>query len=400
MPKASTMPPGMTPGMTPGMNRRMFLAGSTVAVGSSMMLPSLAGATTPAAGTMVPPAYGPMAGVAKLNANENPYGPSPSAIKAMDAAMRKGAYYVNDSVTRLKAMIAERHGLTPDYIMLSSGSSGGLTYLAQAVSGSGKILGPDLFWDTTSRMGTRQQGEIKRLPKSSDLAINLAAMEDAISDDVAMVQITNPNNPTGMVLPPDELMAFTKRASKKALILLDEAYNELTDDPDANGMVPLVKQGYNVVVARTFSKIYGLAGMRVGYLIAAPEKIEMISKYALGDYSLNQAGVAAAVASYDDEPFLAYSKAKVVEAREIISAGLKANGLTVLPSSTNFMFVNLGNRSAEDFRAAMAERNVLIRGIYRDYTQWSRVSMGMIKDVEQYVAALPAALAATPEISV
>jgi histidinol-phosphate aminotransferase len=195
-------------------------------------------------------------------------------------------------------------------------------------------------------------------------------------------------------------MAFTKRASKKALVLLDEAYNELTDDPEVNGMIPLVKQGYNVVVARTFSKIYGLAGMRVGYLIAAPEKIEMISQYALGDYSLNQAGVAAAVASYNDEPFLAYSKAKVVEAREIISAGLKANGLTALPSSTNFMFVNLGKRSAEDFRAAMAARNVLIRGIYRDYTQWSRVSMGVIKDVEQYVAALPAALAATPEISV
>jgi histidinol-phosphate aminotransferase len=396
MSKVSTV----TPKMTPKMNRRMFLAGSSVAVGSSMVLPGLAGAATPALTAMAPPAYGPAVGVAKLNANENPYGPSPSAIKAMDAAMRKGAYYVNDSVTRLKAMIAERHGLTPDYILLSSGSSGGLTYLAQAVSGSGKILGPDLFWDTTSRMGTRQQGEIKRLPKSSALAINLAAMEDAITDDVAMVQITNPNNPTGMVLPPEELMAFTKRASKKALVLLDEAYNELTDDPAANGMIPLVKQGYNVVVARTFSKIYGLAGMRVGYLIAAPEKIAMISQYALGDYSLNQAGVAAAVASYNDEPFLAYSKAKVVEAREIISAGLKANGLTALPSSTNFMFVNLGNRSAEDFRAAMAARNVFIRGIYRDYTQWSRVSMGVIKDVEQYVAALPAALAATPETPV
>ncbi|MCR9259179.1 MAG: aminotransferase class I/II-fold pyridoxal phosphate-dependent enzyme [Pseudomonadaceae bacterium] len=380
-------------------NRRMFLAGSSAAIGSSMVLPGLA-AAAPGAMVSSAPAYGPLPGVAKLNANENPYGPSPAALKAMDAAMRKGAYYVNDSVTRLKAMIAERHGLTSEHILLSSGSSGGLTYLAQAVSGSGKILGPDLFWDTTSRMGTRQQGEIKRLPKASDLAINLAAMEDAISDDVAMVQITNPNNPTGMVLAPDELVMFTKRASKKTLVLLDEAYNELTDDPEANSMVPLVKQGYNVVVARTFSKIYGLAGMRVGYLIAAPETIEMISQYALGDYSLNQAGVAAAVASYDDEPFLAYAKAKVVEARGLISEGLAANGLSALPSSTNFMFVDLGKRSAEDFRAAMAQRNVLIRGIYRDYTQWSRVSMGEIKDVQQYVAALPSALDEIPEVAV
>ena len=379
-------------------NRRMFLAGSSVAVGSSMVLPSLAVAAPGATPTAL--AYGPLPGVAKLNANENPYGPSPAAIKAMDAAMRKGAYYVNDSVTRLKAMIAERHGLTPEHILLSSGSSGGLTYLAQAVSGSGKILGPDLFWDTTSRMGTRQGGEIKRLAKSSDLAINLAAMEDAISDDVAMVQITNPNNPTGMIVPAEELVAFTRRASKKTLVLLDEAYNELTDDPQANSTIPLVKEGYNVVVARTFSKIYGLAGMRVGYMMAAPETIEMISQYALGDYSLNQAGVAAAVASYDDEAFLAFSKAKVVEAREIISEALTANGLSALPSSTNFMFVDLGKRSAEDFRVAMAERNVLIRGIYRDYTQWSRVSMGMIKDVEQYAAALPSALDAIPEVAV
>lgn len=363
-----------------------------------MVLPSLAVAAPGATPTAL--AYGPLPGVAKLNANENPYGPSPAAIKAMDAAMRKGAYYVNDSVTRLKAMIAERHGLTPEHILLSSGSSGGLTYLAQAVSGSGKILGPDLFWDTTSRMGTRQGGEIKRLAKSSDLAINLAAMEDAISDDVAMVQITNPNNPTGMIVPAEELVAFTRRASKKTLVLLDEAYNELTDDPQANSTIPLVKEGYNVVVARTFSKIYGLAGMRVGYMMAAPETIEMISQYALGDYSLNQAGVAAAVASYDDEAFLAFSKAKVVEAREIISEALTANGLSALPSSTNFMFVDLGKRSAEDFRVAMAERNVLIRGIYRDYTQWSRVSMGMIKDVEQYAAALPSALDAIPEVAV
>jgi histidinol-phosphate aminotransferase len=381
----------------------MFLAGSSAAIGASaigsgMVLPSMAAAAPGAIAAA--PAYGPLPGVAKLNANENPYGPSPAALQAMDAAMRKGAYYVNDSVIRLKAMIAERHGLTPAHILLSSGSSGGLTYLAQAVSGSGKILGPDLFWDTTSRMGTRQQGEIKRLPKASDLAINLAAMEDAISDDVAMVQITNPNNPTGMVLDPDELTVFTKRASKKTLVLLDEAYNELTDDPEANSMVPLVKQGYNVVVARTFSKIYGLAGMRVGYLIAAPETIEMISQYALGDYSLNQAGVAAAVASYDDEPFLANVKARVIEARGLISEGLAANGLSALPSSTNFMFVDLGKRSAEDFRAAMAQRNVLIRGIYRDYNQWSRVSMGEIEDVQQYVAALPSVLDAIPEVAV
>ena len=98
------------------------------------------------------------------------------------------------------------------------------------------------------------------------------------------------------------------------------------------------------------------------------------------------------MASYDDEAFLNYSKSQIVQGREMIIEGLKANGLSALPSSTNFMFVDLGRRNAEEFRAAMAERRVLIRGIYRDYTQWSRVSMGMLEDVEDYVAALPPVL--------
>ena len=210
-----------------------------------------------------------------------------------------------------------------------------------------------------------------------------------------MVHVTNPNNPTGMVLDSDELRAFCSRASEKCTVLVDEAYNELTADPAASTMIPLIKAGKNVAVARTFSKIYGLAGMRVGYMIAKPELLEKVKQFGLGDYGLNQAGVAAAVASYNDHAFLEYSKAKIVEAREMVTEGLQQNGLTALPSETNFMFVNLGAKNAESFRKAMADRHILIRGIYRDYTHWSRVSMGKLEDVQQYVDALPAALQVT-----
>ena len=174
--------------------------------------------------------------------------------------------------------------------------------------------------------------------------------------------------------------------------MIDEAYNELTDDPDANTMIPLIKEGYNVVVARTFSKIYGLAGMRVGYLIADPEMIEKISSFGLGDYSLNQAGVAAAIASYNDEKFLKYSKAKIVEARDMLQDAVKENGLKPLSSSTNFMYVDLGSLNAEEFRKEMEKERVLIRGIYQDYVNWSRVSTGKIADVKQYIRALPRVL--------
>ena len=371
-------------------SRRSFFIGAAVTGVST-----LASARTFSLDTLPINLFGPASGVAKLNANENPYGPSPKAVKAMVESSAYGAYYVRKSAQRLREMIAERHDLSPDYVVLSSGSSGVLTYLALASSQQGKILAPDLFWDTTSLMGVRNSSNgIVRLPKSPTLSIDLKAMEAALDSDISMVHVTNPNNPTGMVLDSDELRAFCTRASEKCTVLVDEAYNELTVDPAASTMIPLVKAGKNVAVARTFSKIYGLAGMRVGYMIAKPELLEKVTQYGLGDYGLNQAGVAAAVASYNDEAFLKFSKTKIIEAREMVSEAIQRNGLTALPSETNFMFVNLGTKNAELFRQAMAEQNVLIRGIYRDYTHWSRVSMGKLEDVRMYVDALPAALEA------
>jgi histidinol-phosphate aminotransferase len=261
-----------------------------------------------------------------------------------------------------------------------------------AASKQGSILGPDLFWDTTANKAVQQGGEIVRIAKTPDLAIDLDAMYDAIDDSVAMVQITNPNNPTGMLLDGDALRAFCRKASKKCIVLVDEAYNELTEDPEYNSMVPLIREGHDVVVARTFSKIYGLAGMRVGYMIASPENTERVNRFGLGDYAMNQAGVAAAVASYDDFGFLAISKSKIIEAREMVTQATSELGLKPLPSQTNFVFVDLGSLDAEVFRQKMAARNVLIRGVYRDYTNFSRVSMGRLADVERYVKALPAVL--------
>ena len=373
-------------------SRRSFLGSSVAAAGLATGV-AVSGVSTASAETTKSPAYGPAAGVAKLNANENPYGPSPAALKEAFEATRLGAYYVGASVPMLKAMIAERHGVTPEHIALSSGSGGVLTYIATAAGAKGNILTPDLFWDTTARMGTRHAGEVVRLPKDDGLAIDLDAMFAAIDDTISMVQVTNPNNPTGLVLDGEALRAFCKRASRKATVLVDEAYNELTEDPEYTSMVDLVREGYDVIVARTFSKIYGMAGMRVGYTIASPETTEkMILDYGLGSYAMNQGGLAAAVASYNDLAFLEMSKSKILEAKDMISSGLKEAGLSALPSATNFMFVNLGALNAETFRQKMAERNVHIRGIYRDYNNWSRVSMGRLEHVQMYVDALPAVL--------
>jgi histidinol-phosphate aminotransferase len=378
--------------MTIDLNRRGFLFGAAgVAAATTALRSGVALAQQKV--TRLTPMYGPAPGVAKLNANENPYGPSKAALAAMQEAGASGAYYAGESARALQAMIAERNGVAPENVLISSGSSGALAAVAINAAQTGNILGPDLFWDTTSRSIERQGiGEIVRLPKHPTLDIDLDAMYASIDDSISMVQVVNPNNPTGVMLDSDKLRAFCIKAAKKATVLVDEAYNEVTDAPEANTMVSLVREGHDVIIARTFSKIYGLAGMRIGYIIASEEQIDNISKYGIGGYGLNQAGLAAAIASYEDEAFMDMSRSKIREGREMVYAALKENGLSGLPSQTNFIFADLGDINAQDFREAMEKEKVLIRGIYRDYTNWSRVSMGKLEHVQMYVDALPKVL--------
>ena len=384
--------------MTHNPSRRIFLGGSlaATAAGTTGIITPASLAASPAM-DMPKVMYGPKTGIAKLNANENPYGPSPAALKAIaDASSSGGAYYAYNAGMYLTDMIAEEYGLSAKNISVTAGSSLILAFAALAATSKGVILGPDLFWDTTSKAPIRQGGpKIKRVANTADLDIDLDAMYNAIDDNVAMVHICNPNNPTGKILDPEKLKAFCIKASKKTLVLVDEAYNELIEDGPSHSMIPLIKQGHNIIVARTFSKIYGLAGMRVGYMLGSEENMSFINNFGLGGYSLNQAGLAAAIASYKDEAFKDFSREKVAQAKDMILTAVKENGLSALPSSTNFVFVNLGESGdANVFRQAMAEQNVLIRGQYRTYKPWSRVSTGRIEDVKMYVDAIPKALEA------
>ena len=338
--------------------------------------------------------YEPKLGFAKLDSNENPYGPSPKALEAINKASKRGAYYVKASGKFLREMIAEKHNLSPDHVMLSSGSTAVLANIAFAAIKEGHILAPDLFWDITAKTASEVgKFELKRLPSNKNHQIDLDTMDKALSEDVSLIQITNPNNPTGLIVESKKLYEFCKRASKKSLILIDEAYNELTDNPDTSTMIPLVREGENIIITRTFSKIHGLAGMRIGYSIANPEILRKIRRFGIiGDWTTNQTGIAAAIASYDDNAFLAYSKSKIIEAREMVMDALKENGLNALPSWTNFIFVNLGNRDADKFKIGMAKRNIAIQGSYDKHIHWSRVSMGKIRDVQRYINAMPAVL--------
>ncbi|WP_066479550.1 MULTISPECIES: pyridoxal phosphate-dependent aminotransferase [unclassified Sphingomonas] len=364
------------------LSRRAWLGAAAVAGGGAIAATRSAYAFPSAE----PPVFGPAPGVALLSRNENPFGPAPSAIRAMADAAGKGCYYSDGGLRRLTDMIAERFAVSRDHVVIGNGSTEVLSAIALAYKDKGAILGADLFWDTTVQYAERQGAKVLRVPLAADMGVDLDAMAAAVTPDIALVHLCNPNNPTGMLIDGDQVRAFVRKVGPKATVLVDEAYNELTDRPEHHSVADLVKAGENVVVCRTFSKIYGMAGLRVGYALARPEVAKRVSEH-LMSFGGNSAGLAAAIGSYGDIAFLNYSKARIVEGRGMIMDAVKAAGLAALPSQTNFVFVKVPDANA--VQKAMAARSVMIRGSYGKWTQWSRVSTGRIEDVQRYAAALP-----------
>lgn len=362
--------------------RRSFLAGASLATGlSALPVPALA-----AAAPKAEPLFGPKLGQALLSRNENPYGPAPSALKAIAETAQMGCYYTDRGLERLTAMIAERHAVSPKQVVIGDGSTEILCAIALAWGRKGAILCPDLFWDTTVLYGERQGVQSIRVPLAADMNVDLPAMTARLSEGVSLVQICNPNNPTGMLIPSADLRSFAATVTPRATLLVDEAYNELTDRPDDSSMIDLVRAGADVIVCRTFSKIYGMAGLRVGYAITSEENVATIRSH-LMSFGGNLAGVAAAIASYNDTGFLDQSRAAVLEGRAMIMDAVAKAGLTALPSQTNFVFVAVPDANA--LRDAMADKGIAIRGAYGSWAGYSRVSTGKMEDVARYATALP-----------
>lgn len=368
--------------MTLELDRRSLLGAASV--GAALMMSDSAAIAKVAEAKK--PLFGPAPGIALLSRNENPYGPAPSAIKAIYDTASKGCYYADVGLKTLTEMIAERHGVGTENVVVSSGSTEVLCSVALAWADKGAILCPELFWDTTVNYGAKKGADVVRVPLADDMGIDLDAMTAALSPEIGLVHICNPNNPTGMVLDGDDLRGFIRKSSGDATILVDEAYNELTDKPEYSSVVDLVKEGHDIIVCRTFSKIYGMAGMRVGYAITSPENAEKIRGY-LMSFGGNMSGLAAAIASLNDTGFTRYSKNRIVEARSSIMDTLDGLGMEVLPSQTNFLYVKVPD--ADTVQAQMAQRDIMIRGSYGDqWKSWSRVSTGKIEDVERYNTAL------------
>ena len=377
-------------------SRRFMLAGGLSASAAT----GLAGCTTasssaiaaqgafPANGVPDPYLLGPKEGVALLSRNENPYGPSKSALKMVEYAASKGAYYTSrEATTMLMDMIAEKNGVSPEQVVLSTGSGEVLSAIAMIYGKKGPVVAPRLFWDTTALYAVNQGvGSIDRVPLGADMSINLPAIEAKASSGTGLVQLCNPNNPTGLVADAATLKAAVKRMAAKTTVLIDEAYIELADDPDANTCVGLINEGHDVIVTRTFSKIYGMAGLRMGYSISSVETAEKIRGVVMSWSPCTS--YAAAIGAYQDDKFIDFSKKKIIEAREMVNVTIDTLGLERLPSQTNFVYFKSG-KEANDVQKAMNAKLISIRGQYMDYNEWTRVSMGKIEDVERFCKALP-----------
>ena len=374
--------------MTIEISRRLLLAGA--GAGGAVALagtPLSAIAAEPDFGAEAADVFGPPPGIAQLSRNENPFGPSPSALQAVTQNASKGSYYADRGIRKMLDLIAESHALGAENVVLSSGSTEVLICAAMALPQDKAILCPDLFWDTTVNYAAHKGAKVKRVPLGSDMGIDLPAMKAAIGPDVGLIHICNPNNPTAMSLDGDALRAFIRSVDPAIPVLIDEAYMELTARPDYTSMLDLLGERENLIITRTFSKIYGMAGLRLGYALTSPAIAETLRGY-LMSFGGNTAGLAAGIASYNDAAFLKYSKAHIIEAREAIMDAVKSCGLTALPSDASFVYVKVPD--ADALFNAMAEAKVDIRPAYGKWKQWSRVSTGKMEDVKRYAKVLRA----------
>ena len=299
-----------------------------------------------AATTTELPRFGRKPGEARLMFNENPYGPSPAAIAAMAETASKGCYYVDDIEPALTAMIARRYGVTPDQVVLGNGSSEVLAAVAMAWGQKGPYRRPRSDVRFRAETGARRWALRRCACRwAPTWASTLAALHNATVKDTALVHICNPNNPTGMLIDPVALRDFIKSTPKGTTVLVDEAYNELTDKPDFNSMIDMVRAGHDVIITRTFSKIHGMAGLRVGYAITSPENAKRIRENLL-TIGVNSAALAAALATFDDTQFLTFSRGKVLEGRKILQDGGQDRRADRAALQANFLFVKVPDADA------------------------------------------------------
>lgn len=337
--------------------------------------------------------------VIALASNENPLGPPLAARDAIaDAAARANLYPEPTSAT-LRQAIAERHGLDPDEVLVCAGGTDAIQIAATLTAvdhPDAAVIAPEQSF-LAYRVAASQAGlraiDVPLVAGRTDLAATLAAAQDPA---VRLLYLANPNNPTGTSVDPKMLGHLLARVPERVLVVLDEAYIEYLAPERRVDAAALVRRHANVVVLRTFSKIYGLAGLRIGYLLGAAATIARLGRFVM-PFRVSSAAQKAALAALEDELFVARSHVHNRRQRALLTRGLLALGLRATTSDTNFVLVDL-RRPAAPIAAALRERGIMVRTLDPyGMADALRITVGLAEDNRAVLEALAEVLDAHAE---
>ncbi len=333
--------------------------------------------------------------VVKLASNENPLGMSTAAKKAIEQALTGLERYPDPGGYRLKQAIADRFDVPMDWITLGNGSNDILELVGMALLEPGYSAVYSEYAFVVYRLATQARGAQHIVVPSKNHGHNLDAMLAAIEPNTRLVFIANPNNPTGTFLSNDAITRFLTAVKEvhgdRVTVVLDEAYNEYIPNDERVQSIALVKRFPNLVISRSFSKAYGLAGLRVGFGIAQPVLTELMARVRQ-PFNVNALAQAAAAAALYDDAFLAKSAAVNDAGKQQLQSAFDALGLTYIPSSANFVLVKVND--ADAINEALLKRGVIVRPVGSDgLPGWLRVSIGLKSENNRFIEALTAILA-------
>jgi histidinol-phosphate aminotransferase len=344
----------------------------------------------------------------RLNSNENPYGPSPMAIKAMTEAFGLAWRYPDEHADTLVEMLAKLNSVNADQILLGDGSGEILKLCAAAFTGPlsdddrvitlarptggpalsfkfgrGKLVVADPTFEAILHHAAVNGAEVVKIPLTSRFAHDLSKMMAAASD--GLIYVCNPNNPTASITPKNEVRDFIARCPRQTMILVDEAYHHYADGQDYESVIPLIKQYPNLIVARTFSKIYGMAGLRCGYCIAQPETIRRMRPHQTWD-SVNIMALVAAIASLNDPEQVSNGSRLNRETKTMVSGKLKKLGYKHIPSQANFLMIDM-KQPVGPLIDGLRQRGVQVGRLFPSLPNHMRVTIGTSSEMESFLSA-------------
>ncbi len=329
-----------------------------------------------------------------LHYNENSLGMSPKALAAGQQAIALyGNRYVDQSIEQLRSQLAINLGVAEQQVLLGNGSTEVIgAVVAYAASQGAKVIEPTPTFGDVRRRAASYGLEVVSVPVGAGFVTDIQALRAEANRQKGplLINICNPNNPTGSIVDTKELMEWIQAAPQHHLFLVDEAYFEYAQsNPDYASVASLIQQGKeNLVITRTFSKIYGMAGMRVGYGAAAPKTAESIGRFA-SSFNLSAAGVAAAIASLDDKAFYAKSLASNQQAKSLLINTLDELDLEYVKSSGNFVLHRI-NSDLASYTKRMGQNGIKVGRKMTESDQWNRISLGQVHEMQAFTQTLKA----------